>query len=466
MNKLKNRRDAQQAISSVLLKKKANMTHILFLTPYYPPEKGAAAVRISETAERLVKRGHQVTVLTTLPNYPTGIVPEEYRGHVLQEEELEGVRVVRFWSYVSPNKGFLRRVLAHFSFGCLAPLLGWRSIGHPDVIIVESHPLFNAIAGRILARGKHCPFIFMVSDLWPASAIELGVLRNSVLIRLAQWLEQSTYKRAALIWALSQGIREGIIQCGIPQERVFLLTNGADLRKFCPLPQMQARAELGWDDRFTVLYAGTFGLSHRLTTVLEAARQMQDRADIHFVLVGDGTERADLIAKAQKWDLKNVTFFEAQPHDRMPLVLAGADVCLVPMRNLPLFEGRLPLKIFEVMACARPMLLGVEGEARRLAEQDAHAAMYVEPENVEALVEGILYLYEHQEEAKLLGLNGRAYVEAHYDRDQLTAELDGYIARLLSKQLPGSRSAEHHPESLPTMPTLDTVLEKQEAVLE
>jgi putative colanic acid biosynthesis glycosyltransferase WcaI len=411
------------------------VTRILFITPYYPPEKGAAAVRISETATRLVARGHQVTVLTTLPNYPTGIVPKEYRGRLLQEEERDGVRVVRFWSYVSPNRGFLRRVLAQLSFGCLAPLLGGKATGGADVIILESHPLFNAIAGRILARLKHCPFIFMVSDLWPASAVELGVLRNNVLIALAEWLERSTYKRASLIWALSAGIRDGIVQCGIPPERVFLLTNGADLSKFRPLPQSQARAELGWDGRFTVLYAGNFGLSHGLTTVLEAARRMQDRADIHFLLVGDGAERADLLAKAQQWDLKHVTFLDAQPHDRVPLILAGADVCLVPMRHLALFEGRLPLKMFEVMACARPVLLGVEGEARRIAEHEAHAALYVEPENAEALVEGILYLQEHPEEARLMGLQGRAYVEANYDRNQLTAELDVHIAELLGKTM-------------------------------
>jgi colanic acid biosynthesis glycosyl transferase WcaI len=410
------------------------MTHILFLTPYYPPEKGAAAVRVSETATRLVKRGYQVTVLTTLPNYPTGIVPPEYRGHLLQEEMLDGVRVIRFWSYVSPNRGFLRRVLAQFSFGCLAPLFGGKATGSPDLLIVESHPLFNAIAGRILARWKRCPFIFMVSDLWPASAIEMGVLRNKVMIRLAQWLERSTYQRASLIWALSAGIRDGIIQCGIPPERVFLLTNGADLSKFHPMLQKQARAELGWDSRFTVLYAGTFGLSHRLTTVLEAARQIQDREDIHFIFVGDGSEKPELLAKAQRWGLKNVTFIDAQPHDRMPLVLAGADVCLVPMRSLPLFEGRLPLKMFEVMACARPILLGVDGEARRLAEQEARAAIYVEPENAGALVAGILYLQKHQDEAKLLGLRGRAYVEDHYDRDRLTAELDMHIAKLLIKE--------------------------------
>jgi colanic acid biosynthesis glycosyl transferase WcaI len=418
------------------------MTRILFITPYYPPEKGAAAVRISETAVRLVSLGHQVTVLTTLPNYPTGIVPKEYRGRLLQEEERDGVRVIRFWSYVSPNKGFLRRVLAQLSFGLLAPLLGGKATGDTDVIIVESHPLFNAIAGRVLAKLKHCPFIFMVSDLWPASAVELGVLRNKVLIRLAEWLERSTYKRASLIWALSAGIRDGIIQCGIPPERVFLLTNGADLSKFRPLPQIQARTELGWDDRFTVLYAGNFGLSHGLTTVLEAARHMWDRTDIHFILVGDGAERTDLLEKARQWNLKNVTFLDAQPHDRVPLVLAGADVCLVPMRNLALFEGRLPLKMFEVMACARPILLGVEGEARRIAEYEAHAAIYVEPENAEALVAGIIYLQEHPEEARLLGLQGRDYVEENYNRDQLTAELDVHIAELLRKKMPVSSSKE------------------------
>jgi glycosyltransferase involved in cell wall biosynthesis len=453
------------------------MAYILFITPYYPPEKGAAAVRISETATRLVRRGHQVTVLTTLPNYPTGIVPKEYRGRLLQEEELDGVRVVRVWSFVSPNRGFVRRVLAQISFGCLTPLLGGKQVGNPDLIILESHPLFNAIAGRVLARRKHCPFIFMVSDLWPASAVALGALRNRMLIRLAEWLERSTYKRASLIWALSAGIRDGIIQCGIPQERVFLLTNGADLSKFRPLPQKEARAELGWDERFTVLYAGNFGLSHGLTTVLEAARRMQDRPDIHFILVGDGAERADLLAKARQWDLKNVTFLNAQPHDRMPVVLAGADVCLVPMRNLPLFEGRLPLKMFEVMACARPILLGVEGEARRIAEQEAQAAIYVEPENVEALVAGILYLQEHQEEAVLLGSHGRAYVEARYDRDQLTAELDVQIARLLGQEIKvfgshttfndggantfqASMPAADISEVLPATPIPDVIVEK------
>ncbi|MBX5451549.1 MAG: glycosyltransferase family 4 protein, partial [Thermogemmatispora sp.] len=194
------------------------MAHILFLTLYYPPEKGAAASRISQYAEHLVQRGHKVTVLTTVPNYPSGVVPPEYRGRLLQEEMRSGVRVVRIWSYTSPNRGFVRRVLAHLSFGCLAPVLGGQAVGRPDLLIVESHPLFNAIAGRLLARWKGCPYIFTVSDLWPESAVQLGVLRNRLLIRLAEWLEWSSYERAALVWVLTEGIRDQLLRRGLAPE--------------------------------------------------------------------------------------------------------------------------------------------------------------------------------------------------------------------------------------------------------
>lgn len=408
------------------------MASLLFITPYYAPEKGAAAVRISETATRLVKRGHTVTVLTTLPNYPTGVVPPEYRGRLPQTEILAGVKVIRVWSYISPKKSFLHRILAQLSFGCLAPLLGRKSVGQPDLIIVESHPLFNAIAGRFLAWRKRCPFIFTVSDLWPESAVQLGVLRNRLLIRLAEWLEWSTYRRASLIWALSAGIRDQIVARGIPAERVFLLTNGVDLSLFVPMEQSRARTALGWDQRFTILYAGTYGLSHGLSTVLEAAARLQDRPDMHFIFLGDGVEKTELQVRVQKNALANVTFAQACPHDAMPQVLAGADICLVPMRKLPLFAGRLPLKMFEIMASARAFILGVAGEARQLAVEEAGAAIYAEPEDVNALVESILYLYEHPGERALLGQRGREFVEAKYSRDQLTAALDEHITALLN----------------------------------
>ena len=213
------------------------MAHILFITPYFPPEKAAPAVRISETAQHLVKQGHTVTVLTTVPNYPTGIVPPAYRGRLVQREWRDGVRVVRVWSYTSPNKGFLRRIVAQLSFGCLSPLLGWYSVSRPDVIIAESPPLFDAFAARLLAWGKHCPFIFTVSDIWPASAVQLGMLHNPLLIRLAEWLEWSTYQRASAVWALTEGIRTLLIQRGLDEDHIFTLTNGVDTSEVLPVKQ-------------------------------------------------------------------------------------------------------------------------------------------------------------------------------------------------------------------------------------
>jgi colanic acid biosynthesis glycosyl transferase WcaI len=407
------------------------MTHVLFVTPYYPPEKTPPAIRISEMAKCLLKRGYQVTVLTTFPNFPSGVVSPEYRGHVIKREVQDGIHVVRVWSYITPNKGFLRRILAQLSFGCIAPFLGWKHVGRPDVIIVESPPLFNAIGGRLLAWGKRCPFIFTVADLWPDAAIQLGVLRNSLLIRLSRWLERSTYQKASFVWAVTNGIRKKLVERGLSPERVFLLTNGVDTTRFRPIEQAQARAELGWDDRFTILYAGTHGLVYGLEILLDVAERLGDRSDMHIIFAGDGVTKADLMEKAHERQLHNVTFLDAQPHERMPLLLNAADVCPIPIRNVPIANITLPAKMFEIMACARPILLGLGGEARKLAVQEAHAALYVEPENVDALLSAILYLREHPEVATALGQHGRAFVTEHFDRDHLVSILEERIATLL-----------------------------------
>nr|BBH95698.1 glycosyltransferase WbuB [Thermogemmatispora argillosa] len=419
------------------------MAYILFLTLYYPPEKGAAASRISQYAEHLVERGHKVTVLTTVPNYPSGVVPPEYRGRLLQEETRAGVRVVRIWSYTSPNRGFLRRILAHLSFGCLAPVLGGHAVGRPDLLIVESHPLFNAIAGRLLARWKGCPYIFTVSDLWPESAVQLGVLRNRLLIRLAEWLEWSSYERAGLVWVLTEGIRDQLLRRGLAPEKIFFLTNGVDTRKFYPRPQAEARQQLGWEEPFTVLYAGTLGISHGLTTVLDAAEQLRAYPAIRIRLVGDGGAKPELLAEARRRGLENVIFMDPFPHEQVPLLLAAADACLIIMRKLPLFEGALPCKMYEALACGRPILLAVDGEARRLAEE-AGAAIFVEPENPTALAQAILQLYEQPALAQALSTRGRALAEERFDYDQLSARLDGQIAALLS-----SSSTSPAPSSVP-----------------
>ncbi|MDQ2905330.1 MAG: glycosyltransferase family 4 protein [Chloroflexota bacterium] len=414
------------------------MTHILLISRYYPPEKAAAAVCVSETAKCLVKLGYQVTVLTTVPNYPTGVVPTEYRGYLVHEEVLDDVRVVRVWSYISPNEGFVRRILAQLSFGCSAPFLAFKAVGQPDIIIVESPPLFNVIAARMLAGWKRCPLIFWVADLWPESAVQLGILRNRLLIRLSEWLEWSTYQRAHIVWAVTEGIHKTLLRRGIPLEKLLLITNGVDTTRFRPLPQAHARAELGWDERFTLLYAGNHGLVYSMMTLLDVAELLQDDSDIHIILAGEGVKKAELVAEAQRRQLKNVTFLDAVPHEHMPLLWAAADISLIPLRKLSLLEGSLPIKMFEVMACARPFVLGAEGIARNLAEQQANAGMVVEPENAAAFVSAILYLRAHPEEAEAFGRQGREYVKVHFDYERLTRVLDARLQILLGQHEPAT----------------------------
>jgi|SRR5579859_1027862 len=414
------------------------MAHILFISRYYLPEKAAAAVCVSETAQRLVALGHQVTVLTTVPNYPTGIVPPAYRGKALQEEMLNGVRVVRVWCYLSANKGFLRRILAQFSFGFTAPLLGGKTIGRPDIIIVGSPPLFNVIAARILATWKRSPLVCWIADLWPESAVQLGALKSRLLIRFSEWLEWSTYLSSSIVWVVTEGMQNRLLERGLDPERLLLLHNGVDTTAFRPSSQLAARQLLHWDERFVVVYAGTHGLSHGLFTILDAAEQIQDYKDIRFVLAGDGAEKSALVQEAQRRNLTNVSFLDPFPHDQVPQLLAAADVCLAHTRKLELFQGMLPIKMYEAMACGRPVLLALNGEACRLAVEKAHAALYVEPENPKMLAGAILHLYEHREEAQLLGQCGRVYVQEHFDYDKLTSTLNNRLLRLI-----GDKSPEH-----------------------
>jgi colanic acid biosynthesis glycosyl transferase WcaI len=421
------------------------MSHVLFVTPYYPPEVGAPQTRISETAVRLVQRGHQVTVLTTLPNYPSGQVPPEYQRGQRRREERDGVAVVRVWSYIRPNKGFFNRILAQLSFGCLAPFLGGRAVGRPDIIIVESPPLFDAIAGRILSRWKRCPFVFTVADMWPEAAVQMGLLRNRLAIWLAERLEWSAYRRAAAVWAVTEGLRRLFIQRGLAPQHVFTVSNGVDTAKFRPMPRDGARAALGWGDAFIVLFAGTIGLAPGLMTLLDAAQQLRDQAGIRIVLLGDGAARDDLIVEAARCNLNNVVFLDPLPHDQLPLAIAAADVCFAGLRPLPLFEGTMPVKCYEAMACARPILLAAaDGLARQLCVDEAGAAIAVAPGDAAAIANGICYLRDHPDIARELGRRGRAYVTAHFDREQLTTALETHLAELIA----GQRAAAAEPVPL------------------
>lgn len=393
---------------------------VLIITPYYPPEVGAAQTRLSELSSRLYRLGHEVSVLTTFPSYPTGIVPKQWRKKLYATEVTEGVRVFRTWSYPAPNHAFLKRVLGHLSFGFSAAIAG-ALLPAVDVIVVQSPPLFDSIAALFLRATKRERFVFMVSDLWPESAIQMGALRSSLLIWAMKRLELTSYNHSSLVLALTAGIRDKIVANGMPPNKVMLFRNSVECEIFRPgIDGSAIRREFGVrEDDFLVVYAGILGYAQHLSTVLEAAAlvQAEGAQNIRFLLVGDGAEYQMLKSQAAALELTNLHMPGVMPKARMPELLNAADSVLVPLRKLELFRGALPSKMFEAMACAKPVILGVNGEAQDVLKE-AGAGVCVSPESPAAIRSAVLQLRSDPDRARAMGRFGRQYVVQHFNRDR------------------------------------------------
>jgi glycosyltransferase involved in cell wall biosynthesis len=392
---------------------------ILFISQYFPPEMGAPAARTFELARRWVAMGAQVTVVTAVPNHPTGIVPESYRHRRVFEEETHGIRVIRTWIYAAANRGIWRRSLNYISFLASALLVGCRRAGPCDVVIATSPQFLVGIAGFVAARLRGVPFVFEVRDLWPDSIAALDVLREGSVLRALRRIEMSLYRAAALIVGVAHSTRDELVRRGVDPEKIVIVPNGADAEVFCELEKYNGiRESLDLGRKFVVSYVGTHGMAHGLETVLESADELRHHDDIEFLFVGDGAQREHLEQVAASRLLRNVRFVGVQPRERIPSYIATSDVSLVPLRRKPLFAKVLPSKIFEIMGCARPLILGVEGEARA-AVLEADAGLCVTPEDPRALSSAILQLYRDPERAAALGRNGREYVRRNFSRDEL-----------------------------------------------
>jgi glycosyltransferase involved in cell wall biosynthesis len=409
---------------------------ILFLTQYFPPEIGAPQNRISDLAARLSASGHEVTILVAFPNYPEGRVAAAYRGKLRIVDSWQGLRVVRTWIYATPSKRFLPRLLNYFSFVISSMILGTRCTGAQDAVIVESPPLFLGIAGVVISRAKRARLIFNVSDLWPESAVALGVIRNRALVRLSGALEHWIYRRSDLISGQTQGIISSI-EARFPRKPVYLLTNGVALEAFgAPERRAATSCPLGLETelkaKFVVGYAGLHGLAQGLDVVLTAARMLAARSDIAFVLVGDGPEKPQLKAMAAEPKLKNLFFCDSQPKASMPTILSRFKSALIPLRRIDLFKGALPSKMFEAMAASLPLLVMVDGEARALVET-AQAGLYVEPENPRALAEAIARLADDPALCRRLGDNGRRFAFQYFDRAAIARNFEQALLALCER---------------------------------
>lgn len=407
---------------------------ILYFTQYFPPEVGATQTRAWEMCRYLVERGHHVTVVTEVPNHPSGIIPPNYRGRLSERQVEKGIDVMRLWVSASPEKTFRSRMQFYLSYMGMATLAGSLIKGRYDLVYATSPPLFVGAAGMAVATMRRIPFVFEVRDLWPESAVALGELTSHKAIAAAERLERLLYKRAARIVAVTEGIRDRLHQKGISRDKVALIPNGAntDLFTYQPEAGRALASELGLTGKFIALYAGIHGVAQELETVLQAAYLLRDNREIEFVFVGEGPRKAALVEMSRGLSQENVHFLPEVPSERMPAFLSATSCAIVPLRDAPLFQGALPSKMFEAWACSRPVVLSVAGEAARVLSQ-ADGGVAVRPEDPADMARAITYLQAHPNEAEDMGRRGRAFVEQHYSRREQARKLEVLLGDVLSR---------------------------------
>ena len=398
---------------------------VLIVSHYFPPETGAPQERLSALAAAWAAAGDRVTVLTGMPNHPTGVVPPEYRGAVRRREQRDGYRVVRTWLYATPNEGVARKTLSHLSFMISSVLLGGWACGRADTVVVSSPTFFSIASAWLLARLNRARLVVEVRDLWPAIFVELGVLTSRRLIGLLERLELAAYAAADQVVVVSDGFRANLIDRGVPAGKVHTVRNGVTLARFRPgaldgAARARARERLGARPAdCLVLYAGTHGISHALPKVADAAALLAGQP-VRFAFVGDGSDKPRLRRRVAELRLDNVTLAAAVPPDQVPALLDAADVCLVPLRDVPLFATFIPSKMFEYLAAAKPVIGSVAGEAEQILREAG--AVVVPPEDSGALAQAIAALAADPPRREALGRRGRAYVERFFDRGELARQ--------------------------------------------
>jgi len=395
---------------------------ILYVSQYFPPEMGAPAGRAADLSRLWADDGHEVTVLTGFPNHPTGVVPREYRSkfrRLVSREDLEGVNLVRTWLLPFPNRKAHERMLNYTSF-CVSCASTGLFLRRPDVVIASSPQLLVGLVGWWLAYCKRVPFVLEVRDLWPESLAAVGMGNgNSILHRTLAKIAGFLYRNAHRIVVVTPAFEDYLVeQWQVPREKISVIEHGVQTDLFSPHESANnpIRQELAAGKKFVVSYIGTLGMAHGLETLVDAASRLQESApQVLLVLVGEGAEKRRIMNLAR--GLNNIKFIDQQPRESIPDYIRASDACLVLLRKAELFKTVLPSKMLEFMSCARPLILGVDGHARRVMQQ-ANAGIFVEPENSAKLANAILQLSANLEWGRLLGRNGRRYAVQHYSRQR------------------------------------------------
>ncbi len=403
---------------------------ILIVHQHFLREGEGGGSRFNQLAKYWAERGHKVTVLASLTHYSTGKARVR-RTRSWREQGPTGVDVLRCPTAATSRLGFLGRIWSFLSFALSATWAGLFIAGKHDVVLASSPPLFVAIPGYIVSRLRRIPFVFEVRDLWPDFAVEMGILRSQLLIKLSYGLERFAYRKATRVNVLTPAFREELTNRGVPSDKIFMIPNGADLDLIHPGERDNwVRERYGWGDDFVVIYTGAHGKANALHQLLDAVDYLPERRGIRIVLVGDGSEKHHLEERVKLERIDEIEFIPPQSKEMLGDFLAAADVCVAVLADVPGFRQVYPNKLFDYMASARPTILGISGVAKKLLEE-AEAGVAVEPERARQIATAILYLMANPALSERMGQRGREYVIRRYDRKDLALRYERELKRLV-----------------------------------
>lgn len=414
--------------------------HIGYLVQQFPPEVGAGPARVTEMAQRWREAGARVTVITGMPNRPEGRIHPEYRGKLFLEEEYEGIRVLRSWLYASPRHGFARTLVNNATFMVTSGLHALARGGGLDVLVASSPPWFPHLTGTLVHALRRVPLVLEVRDLWPDYLAGMGTVRSKVAMRGIFAAERAMLRRAEHVVVVTESFRTRVIEKGTAPERVDVVPNGVDTALYYAAdeePPIQALRRR--DGELIVGYLGNFGASQDLGSVLEAAALLE-AADprIRVVMAGEGTTAEQVQARARELGLKRTTIHPPIPRTRTRAFYNACDVCLVPLAPFPILQETIPSKIFEVMACERPVVASVGGEAARIVQQSG-GGVVAPPGDARGIADAVLRLRDTPAaERAAMGAAGRAYVGRHFAREALAARYLEILRRVGSRPVGGT----------------------------
>jgi len=411
-----------------------NPLKILFLAHFYPPEMGGAAARLSGLARCMVKFGHAVTVVTGIPNYPGGRIYKGYRKRFVHKERLDGVSIFRTWVYFTPLKSSLHRIMNYISFMVFSIIVGIKLKKQFDIVIVSSPPLFIGLSGLFLSKIWHIPWIFDIRDIWPDIAVEAGEFNiNASIVKIGRMITKLIYNTADHLTPVTISKCEKISGQGIEGNKITMISNGIDMNFINSRDSINWRKELGLENKYIFIYAGLIGIAQGLDIIIDTANQLSELEQIHFLIVGDGIQKIQLVERTRQLELSNITFLGSQKRDKIPSLLRMADAAIIPLVN-PAIRDAIPSKLMEAWGCKRPVILVASGESNRLVNK-VSGGLTVEPGDLPSLLVAVKYFYRNASRIQHYGINGYAYITKSFTREILARQMIDVIDNICTTRI-------------------------------